>query len=70
MDQLIIPKLIFSLFSSLIWLISKEKSSLIHSWELELNIKRMSPGRFVSYARQWLALRCIVNASIDGALVL
>ena len=38
-DQLIIPKLIFSLFSALIWLIlywyCKEKFCLGHSWELK-----------------------------------
>ena len=39
LDQLIIPKLIFSLFSSLIWLIlywyCKEKFFLNHSWEFK-----------------------------------
>ena len=39
MDQLIIPKLMFFLFSSLIWLLlygyCKEKFCLGHSWEFK-----------------------------------
>ena len=43
LDQLIIPKVIFFLFSSLIWLIlyryRKEKFCLGHSWELKVKLK-------------------------------